>query len=117
MTRSLMSRGRVLLALLAAVFVCSSAAPAVADATPIIWNQKGSTTCLSWFQGYEAGGYCYDRMPNGTKFRMYCWADSPRSYTGNYASKRWFRGQSYRNGAWGWVHASYVYYQDAVKRC
>jgi hypothetical protein len=114
---ALVSKGRLLLLSVAAVCVFSSATPAAAEATPIIWNQRASTTCLSWFMGYEKGGYCYDRMPNGTKFRMYCWADAKYSYTGNYTSRRWFRGQSYQNGAWGWVHSSYVYYQVAVPRC
>jgi hypothetical protein len=89
--------------------------PALASATPIVWNQRGSTTCLSWYQGYN--GRCYDVMRNGTKFRMWCWADVPRSYTGNYSSRRWFYGQSYNNGAWGWVHSSYVYYQTRVGHC
>jgi hypothetical protein len=95
--------------------VAMTSVPAVADATPIVWNQRGSSTCLSWYQGYN--GYCYDRMPNGTKFGMSCWADRSYSYYGNYSSPRWFRGQSYNNGAWGWVHSSYVYYQVRVPHC
>ena len=87
-----------------------------ANAASYSWihNQRASTTCLSWYPGYN--GRCYDIMPNGTKFAMNCWT-THYGFNGNYWSNRWFYGQSYRNGSWGWVHSSYVYYQKSVRHC
>jgi hypothetical protein len=61
---------------------------------------------------------CYVRswMPNSSHFAMVCWVDNTWSY-GNYWSNRWFWGQSYGIGAWGYVNASYVYYQVWTPHC
>jgi hypothetical protein len=112
--RNLTIRVRTTLAIVATALLFA-AAPATSQAAPIVWNQTGSTSCLSWYMGYD--GYCYERMKNGTKFRMSCWADARYATRGNYSSRRWFHGQSQRYGYWGWMHASYVYYQVVVKRC
>jgi hypothetical protein len=106
----------VLLAALTPLLAGLGAAAIPAQANHYSWvhNQRGSAVCLSWYQGYN--GYCRTRMPNGTKFAMRCWADH-RGYNGNYDSARWFYGQAFNTGSWGWVHASYVYYQKRVPHC
>ena len=55
-------------------------------------------------------------MPNYTKFRMLCWTDK-QWYTGNYRTNRWFYGQDYSRGSYGFVHASHVINQITVPRC
>lgn len=92
----------------------AAAIPAQANHYSWVHNQKGGSVCLSWYQGYN--GRCITWMPNGTKFAMRCWADH-HGFTGNYYSRRWFYGQAFNTGSWGWVHSSYVYYQKSVPHC
>ena len=54
--------------------------------------------------------------PNGTWFDMHCWVDF-EWYKGNYWTNRWFWGQEYSGGYWGYVNASYVANQTTVPHC
>ena len=56
------------------------------------------------------------RVPNGTSFRMTCWLWG-QTFTGNYRSAKWFYGQEYSRGSWGYIHSSYVLNQITVPRC
>jgi hypothetical protein len=93
-----------------------------AKASSYSWvqNQRGSYVRLEAFpisNDELARVHPRQKMKNGSKFWMRCWTDFKRSYTGNYTSKRWFRGQSQDGGYLGYVHSSYVYYQKQVPRC
>jgi hypothetical protein len=106
--------------LLVIVLLAASLAMAIsvqaASARPYLWNYKSpyyvpvracpSTLCN------PTGGWAR----NGTVFAMRCWVDYQWA-TGNYRSPRWFWGQSYHNGYWGYVHSSYVQRQVTVPRC
>lgn len=63
-----------------------------------------------------AGGWNLTWVPNGTKFDMRCWIWG-QNYTGNYTSAKWFRGISFHNGGWFFVHSSYVFRQRSVPVC
>ena len=55
-------------------------------------------------------------IPNRKKFKMHCWVDF-KWHDGNYNTNRWFYGQEYNSGHWGWVHSSYVINQERVPAC
>jgi hypothetical protein len=47
--------------------------------------------------------------PNNTRFQMNCWLDN--------AGHRWFYGQEYSQGAWGYATAGVVKNQISVSHC
>jgi len=98
--------------------------PGIAQAYPVTHNQRYGCVPLKYLGPSDYGASkC---IPNtyrtwygsnlNYKFRMECWADG-RWYTGNYGTNRWFWGQTFYDGSWMWVHASYVWYQWGVRRC
>ena len=109
-----------LLGLVAVLAVSSQSGEAKTAGTPLVWNQRGDyvptrADCPSVYCPVTAW------LKNGTAFIMQCWADATLSSTGNYASRRWYRGY-YTLTRWGWhyftwVHSSYVYYQWTVPHC
>lgn len=112
MSRSSFWRRWSLAGVLAALAI--GAMPVAAQSATYVTNNRGSSVPLSWYPGYN--GYYRDVMPNGTRFRMSCWVDHGL-YTGNYRTARWFYGQSYHTGGWGYVAASYVINQTRVPHC
>ena len=91
------------------------ASPASASAHTFVWNNHGSYVPM-----YYAPTTLYNNvklwMSNGTYFDMRCWTDN-QNFTGNYTTNRWFWGQEYSHGYWGYIHASYVYNQTSVPHC
>lgn len=65
-------------------------------------------------------GYVIENMYNDRAVTMLCWTDTDwvysRSYS-NYNSPRWFKVRSQPTGRIGYVHSSYVYYQQWTPRC
>mgnify|MGYP000294722081 CR=1 FL=1 len=88
--------------------------PATAEAShySYVYNQRGDSSPLRTAPGARVSAW----LANGTRFVMICWLDTSWSSTGNYASRRWFYGQSWSKD-YGYIHSSYVYYQKAVRRC
>jgi hypothetical protein len=60
---------------------------------------------------------CYNTywVNNNTPATMKCYYDARYSYTGNYASKRWFFVSI--NNKTDWVHSSFVFNQTSVSKC
>lgn len=81
---------------------------------PIVWRPNGWWVPMQY--GPTNAGYVQSWLKPSSRFKMICWTDY-KGYTGNYYSVRWFWGQSYYNGSYGYVHSSYVYYQTAVPHC
>ena len=94
--------------------IVTTAAPAGASGTSIVWNHTGGSVPMYW--GTRTSGGIESWMAESSHFQMTCWVDD-QSYYGNYWSSRWFFGQSYSNGRWGYVPASFVYYQVGVPHC
>lgn len=65
-------------------------------------------------------GYVTEYMYNDRAVTMLCWTDTAwvydRGYS-NYNSPRWFKVRSHPTGRVGFVHSSYVYYQQWTPRC
>ena len=109
-------RTRLRLGLVAAVAALASLlafTPAQAG-SPIVWNHTGG-----YIPQYYAPNQNYSNvkswLPNSSHFYMTCWIDNTWYY-GNYWSNRWFGGWG-ATGYWGYVPASYVYYQVSVPHC
>ena len=66
-----------------------------------------------WTPMYYAPNTQYSNVKvwdsNGTKFQMICWLDN--------AGHRWFYGQEFSRGYYGYVTAGYVYNQARVGHC
>lgn len=96
------------------VIFSSVATPAHALST-YVWNNYKSAVPMQY-----APTSAYNNVkvwiPNGTKFAMSCWEDF-QWYYGNYNTNRWFWGQEYSGGYWGYVNASYVRNQTTVHHC
>jgi hypothetical protein len=97
---------------IASIFVI--AAPAAHAGMPIVWNSRGGS--IPMYYAPTNATYVKSWLPNSSKFYMICYTDS-QWYTGNYRTNRWFCGQSYATGQYGYVNASWVYYQWNVRRC
>lgn len=109
-------RSAALAAVLASGIGAATAAPASATGT-IIYTQPGHSAALATC--YSAcGGTGRAIYPgNNTSASMFCYWDGSSSYTGNYASNRWFETYiSGQPGLW-WIHSSYLYYQTSVPPC
>jgi len=81
-------------------------------------NNYYSYSLLKNTPSYTSGG-AINNLYNDTRVYMLCWTDTAwvtnRSYS-NYNSPRWFRVQT-SWGQVGYIHSSYVYYQQSVGRC
>jgi hypothetical protein len=55
-------------------------------------------------------------VPSPTRVHISCWTWGHYA-VGNYRSSKWFRIQNWHNGAWTYVHSSYVFNQHWVRRC
>ena len=88
-------------------------APAYAGG-PIVYNQRGSYVPMMYAPTSNVGVQHW--MRNSTRFDMRCWTDK-QWFNGNYGSSRWFWGQAYDTGSYGYVHSSYVYYQWGIPHC
>ena len=95
--------------------VTATSSPAVAG-TPIAYNQSGN----HWSPMYAAPSfytYVQSWLSPGEPVFMKCWLSNPNGGTGgNYATYKWFYVQSKYHG-YGYINASYVYYQVAVPSC
>lgn len=98
---------------LAMATIATIAAPAQAG-NPIVWRPNGWWIPMQY--GSTDAGNVKAWLKPSSQFRMICYTDN-KWYYGNYWSNRWFWGQSYYNGYWGYVHASFVYYQTSVPPC
>ncbi|MEA2191654.1 MAG: hypothetical protein QOI73_1775 [Solirubrobacteraceae bacterium] len=99
----------------ASVLVMSLAIAGPAQAgMPIVYDQSGGSVPM--FVGTKASLPVEYWEPNSSQFEMNCWTDDDW-YSGNYSTNRWFYGQDYATGDWGYVPASYVYYQVDVPSC
>lgn len=94
--------------------VLMAAPPASATALAYQWNNRGSYVPMYYAPTTATNVKVWSR--NGTKFLMICWTDWQWA-TGNYTSNRWFYGETYSTGSYGYVHSSYVNNQGAVPRC
>ena len=101
------------IAFLALIFSLGAVTPAQAS-TSIVWNHTGGSVPMFW--GTRTTGGIKAWIPNSSHFEMRCWVDD-QWYYGNYWSNRWFWGQSYATGDWGFEPASFVYYQTYVPHC
>lgn len=90
-----------------------SATPALAGG-PIVYNQRGGSIAMRWAPTTNAGVTHW--LPQSSRFLMVCYTDF-QWYNGNYNSNRWFYGQTFAGGYYGYVHSSYVYYQTRVPHC
>src|SRR5258708_4183107 len=89
------------------------AAPAFAGG-PIVYNQRGGSIPMYGVPTTNSNVTYW--LPQSSRFNMSCWTDWQWSY-GNYWSNRWYWGQTFAGGHWGYVHSSWVYYQWTVPRC
>ena len=88
-------------------------APAFAGG-PIVYNQAGGSVPMYGLPGANVVTYW---LPQSSRFNMSCYVDL-RTYTyGNYWTNRWYYGQTFAGGHWGYVQSSWVYYQWTVPRC
>lgn len=91
-----------------------AATPAAQAGGTIVWNHTGGK-----IPQYYAPNQYYSNvkswLPNSSHFTMTCWIDNTY-YNGNYNTNRWFAGWG-ATGYWGYVPASYVYYQVSVPHC
>ncbi len=81
-----------------------------------VWDDRNNIGVVPLENGPTDYGNPYLWMVEGTRFRMTCFKDF-KGITGNYYSVRWFYGQEYSRGSWGYVHSSYVKSQTYVGRC
>lgn len=102
----------LLAALTMALAMLASPPPAAANHYSWVYNQRSGYVKMHYAPGSSGGVW----LKNNTRFVMLCYLDVSWNYTGNYSSRRWFRGQSWTQG-YGYVHSSYVYYQKTVRRC
>ena len=105
--------------LLALVAVSSSnVLPAAAISPSLTHNYAYSYSALK-NTPHVNSGLVIANMYNDTTVYMICWVDTEnvtnRNYS-NYNSPRWFKVQT-AGGSVGYVHSSYVYYQQAVGHC
>lgn len=115
-----MSRLRKLIVALAALTMLVG--PIVTDFSPAdashsgvyVRNYRGSTVAMRYAPTSLTNVKVW--IPNGTAFQMICWVDH-QNFTGNYTSRRWFYGQEYSRGSYGYVHSSYVFRQIRVPHC
>lgn len=107
--------GKKVMAVVALVvsLLFSVALPAEA-ANTIVWNSRGSSVPM--YYAPTSATYVKAWLPNSSRFTMLCWVDH-QSYYGNYSTNRWFWGQTFAGGHYGYVNASWVYYQKSVPRC
>lgn len=104
----------LLLVILSSIgIVGTTATPALAGG-PIVYNQRGGS--IPMYYGTRSTSSVQQWLPQSSRFDMKCWYDD-QWYNGNYNTNRWFYGQTYSTGSWGFVPASYVYYQWNVPRC
>ncbi len=95
-------------------FLTYAASPAMAGG-PIVYNQRGNYVPM-YYAPTPYNINVKNWMPNSTRFNMRCYEDF-QWFNGNYGSYRWYYGQAFNTGQWGYVHSSYVYYQWSVPRC
>lgn len=84
--------------------------------TPYVWHDSKTMGVVPLEYGPTDAGNPRLWMTEGTRFKMKCWKNH-KGITGNYYSSKWFYGQEYSRGSWGWVHSSFVKNQSTVDRC
>lgn len=85
------------------------AAQPAAAASTYVWSTNGSSSVPMYFAPNTQYSNVKVWMPNGTRFNMDCWLDN--------AGHRWFFGQEFTQGAWGYVTAGPVRNQTRVPHC
>lgn len=110
--KKLLIRFSAVLVSIASIFMIAT--PAAHAGMPIVWNSRGGS--IPMYYAPTNATYVKSWLPNSSKFYMICYTDH-QWYTGNYRTNRWFYGQSLATGQYGYVNASWVYYQWNVRRC
>lgn len=111
-------RKLVLVIAVAMSLVFAASAPAQA-ATSWTHNNRYSFSNLK-NTPWVGQGYVIEYMYNDSPVTMLCWLDTAWVYDRNYSnynSPRWFKVRSNYTGRVGYVHSSYVYYQQWTPRC
>lgn len=110
---------KAILAMAAALLLLSLATQAWAISPSWTHNQKYSFVIMKNTPHYSSG-QATAYLSNDTKVYMKCWIDTEnvtdRDYS-NYNSPRWFKVSVASSGKVGYVHSSYVYYQQTVGHC
>ncbi len=91
-------------------------APAFAGG-PIVYNQRGGSVPMYGVPSDASGVQVTYWLKQSSRFNMICYVDQRFNSYGNYWSNRWFYGQTFDGGHYGYVHSSWVYYQWTVRRC
>ena len=92
------------------------ATPALASG-PIVYNQRGGSVPMYGVPSDQPGVQVTYWLRQSSRFNMICWQDRSFYSYGNYWSNRWYYGQTFDGGHYGYVHSSWVYYQWTVPRC
>jgi hypothetical protein len=87
--------------------VATPAAPAQAAINTYVWNDVRGYVLMYAVPHEGTNPRAYP--DNGTKFDMRCWQDQN--------GFRWFWGQEFETGEWGYIRAQWVYNQVSVKGC
>lgn len=97
----------VALAVAATGGAVATAAPASAAINTYVWNDVRGYVLMYAVPSEATNPRAYP--PNGTKFDMRCWQDQ-NGY-------RWFWGQEFHTGRWGYIRALWVYNQVPTPPC
>ncbi|SFF35277.1 hypothetical protein SAMN05216251_11267 [Actinacidiphila alni] len=96
-------------AAVATIGVLALGAPAATAAgNTYVWDD-GASSVPMYFAPNTSASNVKIWMPNGTRFTMNCWLDN--------AGHRWFYGQEFTHGYWGYVTSGPVRNQTAVGGC
>lgn len=82
---------------------------------PIVYNQTNSFVPMNYCNSLRCNLQMW--IPNSTRFYIKCWGDNSYASYGNYWTTRWFFGEEFSRGAWGYLNASFVYYQTWSPHC
>ena len=107
MTKARTVAAGITLTLAATAGITAAAGPASAAINTYVWNDVRGYVLMYPAPSEATNPRAYP--DNGTKFDMRCWEDN--------GGFRWFWGQEFETGRWGYIRANWVYNQVSVNHC